>query len=162
MFLNCGVGKESWDSKEIKPVNPKRNQSWIFIRRTDAEVPILWSPDVKIWLIGKDPDDGKDWGQKKGMTKDEIIGWYHQLNGKEFEQTPGDRAGQGNLGCCSPWRSKGVRHHWAIEHHCSQSFENINSSYLDNNSSKLVLLLYRFYKWRNWRADNLGNLPQIT
>ena len=74
------------DSKDIKPVNPKGNQPWIFTGRTDAEVPILWPPDVKSWLIGKDPDSGKEWGQEeKGMTKDEIVGWHHWLNGHEFE-----------------------------------------------------------------------------
>ena len=76
------------DYKEIQPVNPKENQSWIFIGRTDAEAEtqILWSPDVKNWLIGKDPDDGKDWRQEvKGMTEDEIVRWHHRLNGHEFE-----------------------------------------------------------------------------
>ena len=76
------------DCKEIKPVNPKGNQSWIFIRRTDAEAetPILWPPDVKSWLIGKDSDAGRDWGQEeKGMTEDEMAGWHHRLNGHEFE-----------------------------------------------------------------------------
>ena len=75
------------DCKEIQPVNPKGNQSWIFIGRTDteAETPILWPPDVKNWLIGKDPDAGKDWRQEeKGTTEDEIVGWHHQLNGREF------------------------------------------------------------------------------
>ena len=76
------------DCKEIKPVNPKGNHSWIFIGRTDAEAeaPMLWPPDVKNWLIGKDPDAGKDWGQEeKGMTEDGLVGWHHQLNGHEFE-----------------------------------------------------------------------------
>ena len=80
------------DCKEIKPVNPKGNQPWIFTGRTDAEsqTPILWPPDVKSRLIGKDPDAGKDWRQKeKGMTEDEMVGWHHQLNGHESEQTPG-------------------------------------------------------------------------
>ena len=79
-----------WDSKEIKLVNPKGNQAWIFIGRTDAEAPILWSPYVKSQLIGKDPGAGKDWGQKKGATEDEMVGWHHRLNGHEFEQTLGD------------------------------------------------------------------------
>ena len=93
------------DSKEIKPVHPKRNQSWIFIGRTDAEAPILWPPDVKSWLIGKDPDAGKDWGQEeKGMTEDEMVGHWH--DGHEFEQTLGDSEGQGSLACCSPWGHK--------------------------------------------------------
>ena len=97
------------DSKETKPVNPKGNQSWIFIGRTDAEAeaPILWLPDVKSQLIGKDPDDGEDWGQEeKGTTEDEMAGWHHWLNEHEFEQTPGDIKGQGSLACCSLWGCK--------------------------------------------------------
>ena len=87
------------DCKEIKPVNPKGNQSWIFIGRTDAEAeaPILWPPDMKNRIIGKDPDAGKDWRQEeKGTTEDEMVGWHHWLNGYEFEQAPGDGEGQGN------------------------------------------------------------------
>ena len=85
--------------------NPKGNQFWIFIRRTDAEaeVPILWPLDEKSWLIRKVPDTGKDWRQKeKGMTDDEMVGWHHWLNGHEFEQAP-DGEGQRSLACCSPW-----------------------------------------------------------
>ena len=85
------------------------NQSWIFIGSTDAEVeaPILWPSDVKSQLTGKNPDGEEDWGQEeKGVTEDEIIGWHHQLNGREFEQTPGDSEGLGNLECYSPWRQK--------------------------------------------------------
>ena len=93
-----------WDSKEIKPVNPKGNQPWIFIGRTDAEAPILWPPDAKSRLFGKDPDAGKDWKQEeKGVTEDEMVGWHQWLNGHEFEQTPGGSGGQGSLACCSPW-----------------------------------------------------------
>ena len=97
-----------WGCKEIKPVQPKGNQSWIFIGRTDAEPPIHWPPDVKSWLIGKDPDTGKDWGQeeKVGVAEDEMVGWHHWLNGHEFELTPGDGEGQGGLVCCSPWGRK--------------------------------------------------------
>ena len=75
------------DCKEIQPVHPKENQSWLFFGRTDAEAetPVLWPPAVKSWLIGKDPDAGKDWGQEKGMTEDEMVGWHHWLNGHEFE-----------------------------------------------------------------------------
>ena len=100
------------DCKEIKPVNPKGNQSWIswmFIGRTDAEtkVPMLWLPDVKNWLTGKNPDVGKDWRRKeKGMTEDELVGWHHQLNGHEFEQALGVGDGQGGLACCSTWGHK--------------------------------------------------------
>ena len=87
------------DCKEIQPVQPKGNQSWIFILRTDAEdeTPILWPPDVKNWLIGKDPDAGKEWGQEKRMTEDEMVGWHPQLNGHEFEQALGVGDEQGSL-----------------------------------------------------------------
>ena len=97
------------DSKEIKPVNPIGNQSWIFIGRTDAEAeaPILWPPDAKSWLFGKDPDAGKDWNQKKKRTtEDEMVGWHHWLYGHEFVQAPGVGDGQGSLACCSPWGPK--------------------------------------------------------
>ena len=103
------------DCKEIKPVNPKGNQPWIFIEIIDTKtkVPILWLPDAKSWLIGKGPGAGKNWRQEeKGATKDEMVGWQHWLNGHEFEQTLGDGEGQGNLACCSPWGYR-VRHSWA-------------------------------------------------
>ena len=94
-------------SKEIKPVSPKGNQPLIFIGKTDAEAPILWPPDVKSQLIGKDPNAGKDWGQEeKRATEDEMIGWHHRLNEYESEQSPGDGEGQGSLACCSPWGCK--------------------------------------------------------
>ena len=95
--------------KEIKPVNTKGNQLWIFIGRTDAEAeaPILWPPDAKSQLIRKDPDAGKDWSQEeKGMTEGEMAGWPHWLNGHEFEQTLGDGEGPESLACCSPWGCK--------------------------------------------------------
>ena len=101
--------ESSLDSKEIKPVNPKRNQSWIFIGRTDAEAeaPILWPPNVKRQLIGKDADAEKDWRQKEETaTEDEMVGWHHRLDGHEFEQALGGGEGQGNLACCSPWGCK--------------------------------------------------------
>ena len=97
------------DCMDIKPVHPKGNHSWIFIGRTDveAETPILWPPDVKSWLIWKDPDAGKDWMQEeKGMTKDEMVGWHHRLNGREFEHAPGVGDGQGGLASCSSWGRK--------------------------------------------------------
>ena len=97
------------DWKEIQLVHPKRNQSWIFIGRTDVEpeTPILWPPDVKSWLIGKDPAAGRDWGQEeKGTTEDEMAGWHHWLNGCESEWTPGVRDGQGGLACCDSWGHK--------------------------------------------------------
>ena len=90
-----------WTARRSNPVHPKGNQSWVAIGRTDveAEAPILWSPDVKNWLIGEDPDAGKDWRQEKGETEDEMFGWHHQLNEHEFEQTPGVGEGQGSLAC---------------------------------------------------------------
>ena len=97
------------DCKEIQPVHPKGDQSWLFIGRTDveAETPILWPPDAKIWLIGKDPDAGKDWGQEeKGTTEDEMVGWHHWLDGHGFGWTPGVGDGQGGLACCNSWGRK--------------------------------------------------------
>ena len=97
------------DCKEIKPVNPKGNQPWIFIGRTDAEVeaPTLWPPDTKNWLTRKDPDDGKDWRrEEKGTTEDEVVGWHHWLDGHKSEQAPGVGDGQGSLACYSPWDRK--------------------------------------------------------
>ena len=97
------------DCKEIKPVRLKVNQSWIFIGRTDAEAetPILWPPDAKNWLIGKDPNAGKDWRrEEKGTTEDEMVGWHHQFDGHEFEQALGVGDGQGSLVYCSLWGGK--------------------------------------------------------
>ena len=95
------------DFKEIKQVNPKGNQSWIFIGRSDAEAPIFWPPDAKNWLLRKDPDAGKYWRQEeKGMKEDEIRGRHHQLDGHEFEQTLKVGDGQGSVVCCSPWGRK--------------------------------------------------------
>ena len=112
VLLNCGIGGDSWESpldcKEIQPVHPKGDQSWMFIGKTDAEAetPILWPPHAKSWLIEKDPDAGKDWGQEKGMTEDEMVGWHQWLDGHEFEQALGDDEGQESLICCSPWGHK--------------------------------------------------------
>ena len=102
------------ECKEIKLVNPEGNQPLIFIERTDAEAPGLWPPDMKCRLIEKDLDAGKDSRQKeKGATENEVVGWYHRLNGHEFEQTPGDGEGQGSLACCSPQSRKEMdMTHW--------------------------------------------------
>ena len=92
-----------FDCKKIKPVNPKGNQSWVFIGMTDADVLVLWPCDAKNWLIGKDLDTGKEWRQEeKGTTENEMVGWHHRLDGHEFEQAPGVGEGQGSLACFSP------------------------------------------------------------
>ena len=127
------------DCKEIQLVHPKGNQSWIVIGRTDAEaeIPILWPPDLKNWLIGKHPDAGKDWRwEEKGMTKDERVGWHHQLNGREFEQALGVGDGQGSLACCSLWGHKE-----------SDTTENWLKSTSKTRTKKVK------HYWRHWEAD---------
>jgi len=117
---------------KIKPVNPKWNQPWIFIGRTDAEAEalILWPPDAKNWLTGKDPDAGKNWRQeKKGVREDEIVGWHHWLNGHEFEQVPGDGEGQGSLACCIPQGHK----------------ESDTTEQLNNNNKFSIILILLFW-----------------
>ena len=112
MLWKCSI-EDFWESlelsKEVQSIDPKGNQSWIFIGRIDAEAetPIFWPPAVKNWLIWKDPDAGKDWRQEeKGTTEDEMVGWHHRLKGHEFEETLGVGDGQGGLACCSPLGSK--------------------------------------------------------
>ena len=112
MLLNCGAGEDSWESldcKEIQPVHSKGDQPWVFFGRNDvkAETPVLWPPHAKSWLIGKYSDAGRTWGQEeKGMTEDEMAGWYYQLDGRESEWTPGVGDGQGGLACCDSWGCK--------------------------------------------------------
>ena len=120
MLLNYGVEKtleSPLDCKEIQPVHPKGDQSWLFIGRTDveAETPILWPPNAKSWLIWKDPDAGKDWGQEEtGITEDEMVGWHHWLDGHGFVWMPGVGDGQGGLECGSSWCCR-VEHDWTTE-----------------------------------------------
>ena len=112
MLLNCGVEKtleNLFNCKEIQPVHSKGDQPWVFFGRNDAkaETPVLWPPHTKSWLIGKDSDAGRDWGQEeKGMIGDEMAGWHHQLDGRECEWAPGDGDGQGVLARCSSWACK--------------------------------------------------------
>ena len=112
MLLNCGVGEDSWESLGLQgdpTVHPKGDQSWVFIGRADveAETPILWPPDAKIWLTGKDPDAGKDWGQEKMETiEDEMVGWHHWLDAHGFGWTRGVGDGQGGLVSCGLWGRK--------------------------------------------------------
>ena len=117
------------ESKEIKPVNLKGSQPWIFTGRTDAkaETPILWPPDAKSWFTGKDPDAGKDWRQEKGTAEDEMVGWHHRLNAHELEQTLGDGEGQGSLACYSPWGCK----------------ESDTTEWLNNNNQDSVVLVVK-------------------
>ena len=106
LLLNYGIGE---DCKEMQPVHFKGDQSWVFFGRNDAktETPVLWPPHAKSWLIAKDSDAGKDWGQaEKGMTEDEMAGWHRRLDGHEFEWTPGVGDGQGGLACCNSWGRK--------------------------------------------------------
>ena len=131
MLLNCGVGEtleSPLDCKEIQPVHPKGDQSWVFIGRTDAqaETAVLWPPDARNWLIGKDPDSGRDWGQEeKGMTENEMAGWHHWLDGRESEWTPGVGDGQGGLACCDSWDRKE-----------SDTTERLNSSFESHSISE--------------------------
>ena len=134
---------------KVKPVNPKGNQSWIFIRRTDAEAEAQ-PPDVKSQFIRKDPDAGKDWGQEeKGMPEDKMIGWYHRFNGHEFEQAPGDGEGQGSLVCYSPWGHKE-----------STRTEQLNNTTILNAEFQTNTSIERasWYKQTNWDPFNKQTL----
>ena len=127
------------DWKEIKPVNPKGNQPWIYIGRTDveAEAPTLWPTDAKDQLIGKDPNAEKDWGQEeKGVAEDEMAGWDHWLNGHEFEWTLEDSEGQRSLACCYPWGHR-VGHDLANE-----------QSWLNENCHEMKLYFMKIYEMR--------------
>ena len=144
------------DCKEIQPMHPKENQSWILTGRTDteAEALILWPPDAKNWLIGKDPDAGQDWRQEKGMTEGEMVGWHHWLDGPEFEQGQGVGDGQGSLACYNPWGCK----------------ESDTTEWLNWTEIAILNLdnLKDFFNWQsnfNWkshlRTDNI-NKPLTT
>ena len=115
------------DCKEIKPVNRKGNQPWIFTGGTDAEAEpaIRWPPDAKNWLHGEDPDAGKDWKQEeKGTTEDEMVTRHHRVNGHKSEQVPGVGDGQGGLVCCGSWGCR-VGHNWATELNCLYQWRQI-------------------------------------
>ena len=121
------------DCKEIQPVPPKGYQSWVFIEGTDVEAvtPVLWPPHAKSWLIGKDSDAGRDWGQEgKGTTEDEMAGWHHRLNRHEFGWTPGVSDGQGGLACCNSWGCKESdttdRLHWTESYRSRQESIAVN------------------------------------
>ena len=127
--LNC---------KEMEPANPKGNQPWIFTGWTDveAEAPIIWPPDAKSWLVRKDPDAGKDWGQEaKRVTEIEMVGWHHWPNGHEFEQTLGDSERQGSLACCTAWGSK--------ESHMTEQQQQLNCKHFQDR--KKSFLMFGFF-----------------
>ena len=117
VVLEKTLESPSMDCMEIQPVHSKGDQSWDFFGRNDAkaETPVLWPPHEKSWLIGKDSDAGRDWGQEeKGTTEDEMAGWHHWLDGRESEWTLGVGDGQGGLACCDSWGRR-VGHDWATE-----------------------------------------------
>ena len=129
------------DCKEIQPVHSKRDQSWVFFGRTDAkaETPIIWPPHGKSWLIGKDSDAGRDWGQEeKGTTQDEMAGWHHRLDGRESEWTPGVGDGQGSLACCNSWGHKE-----------SDMTERLNWTELYHITISVFFI--EFQHWKIWR-----------
>ena len=178
MLLNCGVGEDSWESLGLQgdPTNPsKGKQYWIFIGRTDAEAetPILWPPDAKNWLIGKDPDAQKDWRQEeKGTTVDEISGsvdetvaWYHWLDGHEFELASGVGDRQGRLACCSPWGHKVLdmteQLNWTELKPCEgSSLETLLYTWRNQSMNEATY----FCQWSSWKTRNTttGTLPQIA
>ena len=141
--------------KEIKPVNPEGNQSWIFIGRTDAEAEtsVVWPPDLKKWLIWKDPDPGKDWRQEeKRTTEDEMVGWHHRCDGLEFEQTLVIGDGQGSQFCCCPWDCKK-----------SDTTELLNwesHAVVINNTEKSPVLFTQFPQWKKHVQNDLHYLNQ--
>ena len=132
------------DCKKIQPVHSKGDHSWVFIGRTDveAEAPILWPPDVKNWLIWKDPDAGKDWRQEeKGMTEDKIVGWHHWLDAHEFGWTPGVGDGQGGLACCDPCGCKeSDTTKWLNWTECSWARNAFFFFFLESSLYKILLL----------------------
>ena len=163
--------ENSLNSKDIKPVNPKGNQSWILIGRTDAkaEAPILWPPDAKIWLIWKDPDAGKDWRQEmKWATEDEVVGWYHWLNGHGFEQALGDDDGQESLACCSPWGCKesgttewlnNNKRRWTFKMRHQWRFQNMELTRLVVNLATISMMNWRVERPK--MGDGSGNSKQV-
>ena len=162
--------KSPLDCKEIQPVYPKGDQSWVFTGRTDAEAeaPILLSPDVKNWLIGKDPDAGKDWRwEEKGMTEDETVRWHHRLDGHEFEQAPGVGDGQGGLACCSPWDCRVYSLHEVLQRHYWANDLSSNLEYhlfftLNNRKFPLLKILLISLLKSNSSHEILGILAMLV
>ena len=134
MLLNCGIGEDSWESLGLQgdPTSPFWRRSALdFFGRKDAkaETPVLWPPHVKSWLIGKDSDAGRDWGQKeKGTTEDEMARWHHWLDGRESEWTLGVSDGQGGLACCNSWGPQRVGHDWETELNWTEALYDVNQT----------------------------------
>ena len=152
------------DYKEIQPVYPKGNQSWIFIGRTDAdEALILWPSNVKNWLVRKDPDAGKDWRQEvKGMTEDEMVGWHHRIIGYEFEQAPGD--GEGSLACCSPWvaKSRTQLNKWTKLNWKIKEFPPNLKSIIAKQNNKKYLFLPGVWRTLKFYSNDLLDNNEVT
>ena len=146
MLLNCGVGEDSespLDCKEIQLVHPKGDQSWVFVGRTDNEdeTPYLWPPDTKSWLIGKDPDAGKDWGQEeKGTTEDEMVGWHYQLDGHGFWVDSRSWWWTGRTGMLQFMGLQRVGHDWATELNWSPSLRSKKDSPMPHDREKYLLI----------------------
>ena len=141
------------DCKEIQPVHYRGDQSWVFFGRNDAkaETPVLWPPPAKSWLIGKEPDAGRDWGQEeKGTTEDEMAGWHHRLDSHEFEWTPGVGDGQGGLACCDSWGLKE-----------SDTTGRLNWTEL-RRVWGLIATRYHFIDTFRMGSESLTNLPSIS
>ena len=135
------------DCKEIKPVNPKGNQPWILIGRTDTKAPVLWPPDGKSWLTGKKSWCWERWKAGEGLTENKMVGWHYRLNGHEFEQTLVDGEGQGSLECCNPWGRTLLDTTEQLNNnnnngHLLHSEQNLNSSTMAKYRSRIYLPLY--------------------
>ena len=157
-YKNRRYDQLTLDCKEIQPVHPKGDQSSVFFGRTDAEAetPVLWPPHVKSWLIGKDPDAGRDWGwEEKGTTEDEMAGWHHRLDGRESEWTPGVGDGQGGLACCNSWGRR-VGHDWVnwTEQQIATVWKQLN---LVKNRKCFYRFLYVSYSIVIWTWKLLSN-----
>ena len=150
------------DCKEIQPVHSEGEQPWVFFGRNDAEAEtaILWPPHVKSWLIGKDSDAGRDYGQEeKGTTEDEMAGWHHGLDGRESEWTPGVGDGQGGLACCDSWGHKEpdtteqLNWTWFVFYTSHVLRSKVNLKFLMSGAWQLPLCLNK-WKTVDWKIDN--------
>ena len=135
------------DRKELKPVNPKTKSTWIFIRRAEAEAPILWSPDANSWLFGKDSDAGKDRGQEeKGAMEDEEVGWHYQLNGHVSEQTLDDSEWQRSLVCCSTWGLEELNMTLWLNNN-SKVLEIFNNQFSQSLCKTKLIIIIKIFNW---------------